>query len=428
MSPAIDAPPLAADDDARPESAALGAVRSAAAEERPKALVIGAPLGTGHLSAARYVAAHLADTRGSAWDVRYRDAATAISPRFGAFVERSYRCAVATPWSLQQRLAYLAFDQWPSPISRLIAWPVRARASRWLRSERPAVVISTLHILTAISRELLPRSVPVVSVVTDAGRVTRAWFTSAADYYVFSDHTAASYARACGVPPARIAVSPIVLEEPAHIVTHPESQRQRLALPPGFTVLVAAGGVGYGPNALRFIRRVVAEDVCPNLLIAPGRNSRLAREMTIAAGGRGRLVPSGSSLQKWVRAADLVVGKAGWLSLSEASVIRRPTLIVDAIPGQESENLRVAVESGIARAMDVESAVALTLAYARGRAALAADFSSANWSQGLPSIGRSAYTDLLDQMVPGVRSERRRSEREAARFEYGCPIHTPGLP
>ena len=37
-------------------------------------------------------------------------------------------------------------------------------------------------------------------------------------------------------------------------------------------------------------------------------------------------------------AADVVVGKAGWMTLNEAVVVGRGVIIVDAIPGQEEQN------------------------------------------------------------------------------------------
>jgi UDP-N-acetylglucosamine:LPS N-acetylglucosamine transferase len=68
------------------------------------------------------------------------------------------------------------------------------------------------------------------------------------------------------------------------------------------------------------------------------------------AGGEDRLATVGftQEMDQYMAAADLLVGKAGGLTTSEALVRALPMAIVEPIPGQESRNADHLLEAGVA--------------------------------------------------------------------------------
>ena len=68
------------------------------------------------------------------------------------------------------------------------------------------------------------------------------------------------------------------------------------------------------------------------------------------AGGSERLVTVGftKEMDQYMAAADLLVGKAGGLTTSEALARELPMAIVEPIPGQESRNADHLLEAGVA--------------------------------------------------------------------------------
>ncbi|MDO8691709.1 MAG: glycosyltransferase, partial [Dehalococcoidia bacterium] len=83
------------------------------------------------------------------------------------------------------------------------------------------------------------------------------------------------------------------------------------------------------------------------LVVVCGRNDRLRKKLA-AMDLPGKVLGFVEDMARWMRACDVVVCKAGALTVAEATApARRPLVIVDALPGQEKGNLRYVLESGI---------------------------------------------------------------------------------
>lgn len=111
----------------------------------------------------------------------------------------------------------------------------------------------------------------------------------------------------------------------------------------------------------RLIERIDQLQIALQVVVLAGGNSRLRRRLerietlycTVKVRGFD------SSPARYLFAANIVLGKAGWLSLVEAAQCDRPTLIVDSLPGQEAHNVAAAIEFGWVRVIsgDVEAAL-----------------------------------------------------------------------
>jgi len=76
----------------------------------------------------------------------------------------------------------------------------------------------------------------------------------------------------------------------------------------------------------------------------------LAREAGKLLSGAPRLCPVGftTEMDKYMAAADLMVGKAGGLTTSEALALGLPMALIEPIPGQEGRNADHLLEAGAA--------------------------------------------------------------------------------
>ena len=89
-------------------------------------------------------------------------------------------------------------------------------------------------------------------------------------------------------------------------------------------------------------KALVRQQVPIQTVFVTGDNERLARRLRqILSGQEALVVGTRRDVATLLSAADIVVGKSGWLSLEEASAVGLHTLCIDALPGQEIENLRV---------------------------------------------------------------------------------------
>ena len=165
-------------------------------------------------------------------------------------------------------------------------------------------------------------------------------------HFVFPEPHAAAFAVDMGVAASRVSTIPDVFDPEMAIVPGSHAARADLRLDSRFTILLSFGSVGLGRRMLDFLRLLKMARVSTQVIINPGRNKRLRAQVTRYLDASTRLVEPDASLVPYVAAADVVVGKAGWLTLTEATALGTPTLILDHIKGQEDENVRVACLSG----------------------------------------------------------------------------------
>jgi len=194
-------------------------------------------------------------------------------------------------------------------------------------------------------------NVPIVTVITDLGRVHEAWLMPEADAVVVPAPEVYQRALERGVSPDRLRL----LGHPVHPKFEDVSQskaelRKSLGLPPDTTIaLLMAGGEGGGkllPTTL-----ALAKSKLPfHLVVVTGRNAALKAkleeiaprfEIPMTILGFRNDVPS------LMRAADLLVTKAGPGTLAEASITEVPVVVYDFVPGQERGNLDYVRTNGI---------------------------------------------------------------------------------
>jgi processive 1,2-diacylglycerol beta-glucosyltransferase len=112
-------------------------------------------------------------------------------------------------------------------------------------------------------------------------------------------------------------------------------------------VLVMGGGSGVGPIAT-LTEQLAALPQRPIVVALCGNNDRLLAELTeLPAAITGDIRPIGFTreVDVWMEASDVLVGKAGGLTCSEALVKGVPMVVFRPTPGQEVRNA-LYLESG----------------------------------------------------------------------------------
>ncbi len=247
--------------------------------------------------------------------------------------------ALDRPWGFQKRR--LALD-------RLNMRPL----VRLLKGENPSLAVCT-HFLPAEILVHLRRKkileVPIGVVVTDIDAHAM-WLYRGVDWYFVAREETKVHLSELGIPPETIHVTGIPID-PAFAARKPK-RKARLSLgldPDRATVLVSAGGFGVGPveSLVRSLQRV---NHPLQVAVICGRNEQLVRRL--ASFGDGvhpmRVVGYTTEMDTWMAASDLLVGKAGGLTSSEALARGLVLVIVNPIPGQEERNSDHLLEEGVA--------------------------------------------------------------------------------
>lgn len=300
--------------------------------------------GGGHLAAADALAAGLEIRYPGRFEFIFVDAfrehfgyplrkAPEIYARWVAWSPRSYGFAFSVTDGFYR--LRLSMDSFQTYFGR--------RVMAALREFKPDIVlpIHALLVRPAVAgRGALGREVPIVTAVTDFVRPHRGWFHPELDLCLVPDRTVLNLAQAVGITPQRIAETGLLVHPRfAALKLGKDAARTKLGLAARSpTVLILGGGEGMGKLG-RVARELDRALTGIQLLIVCGRNGDLAQRLSRIE-WRNRVLIFGfvSELEILMRAADLLVTKAGPLSIAEGLTMGLPMLIYDAIPVQETGN------------------------------------------------------------------------------------------
>ena len=268
-------------------------------------------------------------------------------------VRRLARVWALAYWLLDQELIYRAVQ----PLRRRWNLRVACRFVRQLRALQPDAVLAT-HFLPAdvcgTGRAAGWLRGPLVVVVTDLFP-HRFWITPHADAMVAGTAEGAEALRARGVDPRCAHLIGIPVGSAFGATPDPAVLRQRLQLGASRrTVLVTSGGttVGQFDEVVAALSRL--EERLPGrlqLLVVCGENRRAAARLTALAAAAAmpmRVFGFVDYMADLMAVSDLIVCKAGGLTVSESLERGLPLVLYHVIPGQEQLNAAYVERHGAA--------------------------------------------------------------------------------
>jgi len=190
--------------------------------------------------------------------------------------------------------------------------------------------------------------IPLITVITDLGKVHESWLMPEADAVVVPAREVYERAVSRGVPPYRLRM----LGQPIHPrfedVTATKAEiRKQLKLPANqFVTLLMAGGEG-GGKLLTTTLALAKAKLNSHFIVVCGRNAALQTKLQEMAPPNMTVLGYTDEIPLLMRAADLLVTKAGPGSLAEANVAQVPVVVYDYVPGQERGNVDFVRHNGI---------------------------------------------------------------------------------
>jgi processive 1,2-diacylglycerol beta-glucosyltransferase len=202
-----------------------------------------------------------------------------------------------------------------------------------MRRERPNVVVSVLPAVNGLLAQVAPR---IEVVLTDWADVHRFWAARGVAHYTAPSDVARDDLIGFGVSRRAIDVIGIpVRREFATPLSNGGGQGR-----PKIVVMVGAEG---SPRALRNIAALAHSGMPAEVVVVCGRSHRLRRAMAkLPVTALGYV----EDIADLMRSADLLVTKAGGVTLAEALCCQVPVVVHDVVPGQEAGNLEFVLARG----------------------------------------------------------------------------------
>ena len=222
-----------------------------------------------------------------------------------------------------------------------LAWPAMRETFYGIAAScAPDVIVSTHPLLTAPLRRAFPTT-PILVVVTDLITGHVSWYSRDADLTIVPTPAARDRAIVAGVEKSLLHVLGIPV---SHRFVAVPGERDSLRAQLGWsdtrpTLLLAGGAEGIGPLE-SLCEAIDTADLPCDIAVVAGRNAALASRLRSRKWhGTVHTYDFVNNFSDLMRAASVLITKAGPGTISEACASGCPMVLYGAIPGQETGNV-----------------------------------------------------------------------------------------
>jgi processive 1,2-diacylglycerol beta-glucosyltransferase len=325
---------------------------------RPRVLLLSATSGAGHVRAAQALEKAFS-ARGDCL-VEHIDALQYVSKLFQRIYDKAYISMVRRAPELMGVLYDRTDQPWHHPRRRLALDRLNTGPMiRLLKRIQPDLCVATHFLPAEIIAWLIAKGklrARNAIVVTDYD-VHAMWLCRTVDRYYLALDEAKEYLARIGVSREKLLVTGIPIDPLFATPVGRSDARKQLGLDASTSmILISAGGYGIGPLE-QLVKDLLALERPWQIVAIAGKSEKtrkrleeIAREAGKLQSGSPRLCAVGftTEMDKYMAAADLMVGKAGGLTTSEALARALPMALIEPIPGQEERNADHLLEAGAA--------------------------------------------------------------------------------
>ena len=322
-----------------------------------RVLILSASAGAGHIRAAEAIEKAITQMR-AAREVRHVDTLAFTNRVFRRLYSRAYLDLVNNAPDVLGWLYDYLDQPWKNERRRLALDRLNTRPFvKLLEQYQPEITICTHFLPAEIISWLKAKGrlkSPQAIVVTDFD-IHAMWLCHHYEqYFVPLDETRV-HMENLGIPPHKITVSGIPIDPVFAEAKDKSLMRKKHGLHPDLTtILVSAGGFGVG-SIDHVITSLLKLRHRSQVVAIAGRNEELRQRLVKLSSGlpsnsrvRLKVVGYTTEMDEYMSAADLMLGKPGGLTTSEALAKGLVLVIINPIPGQEERNSDHLLEEGVA--------------------------------------------------------------------------------
>ncbi|MCI0486662.1 MAG: glycosyltransferase [Blastocatellia bacterium] len=322
-----------------------------------KVLILSASSGAGHVRAAQAIERAFTE-RGAAEEVRHVDALEYTTRVFRNLYSKAYIDMVNHMPDVLGWL-YDQFDKpWKNGRRRLAFDKLNTRPFvKMIEQYRPDVIVCTHFLPSEIISWLKAKeriTSPQAIVVTDFD-VHAMWLCHYYEQYFVALDETRIHLEKTGISPDKITVSGIPID-PAFTK---KRDKREMRIKHGLkqdetTILISAGGFGVG-SINNLLTSLLQLQHPAQVIAVCGRNEEMKSDLDRITAGLSpghhvvvKVIGFTSEMDEHMAASDILLGKPGGLTTSEALASGLVFVIVNPIPGQEERNSDHLLEEGVA--------------------------------------------------------------------------------
>ena len=309
-----------------------------------RVLVFSAAFGNGHLRAAEAVIEGILSKHPEA-EICHLDFGDFLNQRINTLIKSIYGEIIKYIPKLWGRFYYQTAKVQPQSKSQHFLNRLgRSEYLKYIQVFKPDFIVCTYPTISSILAQLRYEQllqVPVITVITDYS-VHSHWVHQGVDGYVVSCTEVKESLVSWGIKAGHIYETGIPVSPKSEVAMEREPLIAKLGLKSDLpTFLVMGGSYGVLKSAKRICKKLADSPVPVQAIIVCGKNKKLYLSLEeVIAQGRNPMIRFEfvDNVEELMAVSDLIITKAGGLTVSEALTKHLPLVIYKPIPGQEEEN------------------------------------------------------------------------------------------
>lgn len=309
-----------------------------------RVLVFSAAFGNGHFRAAEAVIEGILSKEPQA-AIIHLDFGDFLNKRFNTMAKNVYIEMIKHTPKLWGKFYYKTAKLQPeSRIQRFLSQLGRSDFLKYIQAFEPDLIVCTYPTVSSILAQLRREQilhVPVITIITDY-TVHSHWVHPGVDCYMVACEEVKNSLVSWGIKAQCIQVTGIPVSPKFERNMDRGQIFSKLALNPDLpTFLVMGGAYGCLESTKKICNTLTDSPVPAQSIIVCGKNKKLYHSLAeVIEQSNKPMVRLGfvHNVEELMAVSDLIITKAGGLTVSEALTKRLPLLIYNPIPGQEEEN------------------------------------------------------------------------------------------
>ncbi|WMM24117.1 glycosyltransferase [Tissierella sp. MB52-C2] len=308
-------------------------------------LILTAGFGAGHLSAAIGIKENIQKIDGTI-GIEVTDAFQILIPRLSKAMYKGYNILIRKGSRIYNHFHYKDNEKPKSGTSKFSNKYIINRLKNYIMDINPKLIISTFPTISQYLSRLKDKSeisIPLITCITDVVNGWE-WITPNCDIYFVATKYIKSKMIDMGIEDERIVVTGIPLRKEFLELPRPLTS---CYLPKGhMIIMIMGGGVGLIPNDKAFYHWIDNLNNTTTVVLA-GKNEELYESISKLKLENVIPLRYTDQVPSIMAQSDLLVSKAGGITLFEAIASKLPFIVYKPELGQEIENSKFVCEKSI---------------------------------------------------------------------------------
>lgn len=265
-----------------------------------------------------------------------------MTPKVEEAIVKSYMNIVGVSPSTYKAFFELSNNQKATANFDKMVYPVFKKKIAEFFKNSPAIIVSTFPFMTYSFKKYMEEqglSIPFVTQLTDTGEVHSSWLSAHSDYFISPSEETSFWLTERGIPKEKVKTLGFPLRSSFRVKYSADKTRKELGIETAKNVLLYFNS---GWNTEKVGKRLnVLDEVLSDtaIIVTCGKDEKLKKNIQ-AGDFRNTVIPLGfiDNVPEIFNASDLVISKAGGASTAELIGAKKPSVIIDVVPGQEEPN------------------------------------------------------------------------------------------